>query len=146
MTLSFDPFAEFDRLTEAAQARFSTQQMPVDLYRQADEYVLTADLPGVDPGSVDVDVDGQLLTIRAERTAGQREDVKWLSQERRYGSYLRQFSIGVGIDRERISASYDNGVLSVIIPVSEKAKPRKIEVSTSSADRERSDQSVAVTS
>ncbi|MGJ8720517.1 MAG: Hsp20/alpha crystallin family protein [Salinibacterium amurskyense] len=146
MTLSFDPFAELDRLTSAAQSRVGTQPMPVDLYRQADEYVLTADLPGVDPGSVDVDVDGQLLTIRAERTAGEREGAKWLSQERRYGSYLRQFGIGAGIDRDNISASYDNGVLSVIIPVSEKAKPRKIEVSTNSVNQARSTEKVAVTS
>ncbi|EAR23880.1 18 Kd antigen-like protein [marine actinobacterium PHSC20C1] len=145
MTLSFDPFAELDRLANAAQSRVGTQPMPVDLYRRADEYVLTADLPGVDPGSVDVDVDGQLLTIRAERTPGEREGAKWLSQERVYGSYLRQFSIGAGIDREQISASYDNGVLSVIIPVSEKAKPRKIEVSTSPASGKRSHDTMAVT-
>jgi len=104
--------------------------MPVDLYRDGEQYVLAADLPGIDPGSVDIDVDGQLLTIRAERTAGSAEGVKWLSQERPYGSYLRQFSLGEGIDRSAISAHYDNGVLSVIIPMGEKAKPRKIEVAT----------------
>jgi HSP20 family protein len=107
--------------------------MPVDLYRERDEYVLTADLPGVDPGSVDIDVDGQLLTIRAERTAGTADGVKWLSQERPYGSYLRQFSLGEGVDAASISARYDNGVLSVIIPLGEKAKPRKIEVESSRA-------------
>ena len=102
--------------------------MPVDLYRDDEQYVLSADLPGIDPGSVDVDVDGQLLTIRAERTAGLHESVKWLSQERPFGSYLRQFSLGDGVDAERISASYDNGVLTVIIPVAERAKPRKIQI------------------
>jgi HSP20 family protein len=110
--------------------------MPVDLYRDADRYVLNADLPGVDPGSVDVDVDGQLLTIRAQRTAGSAEGAKWLTQERPAGTYLRQFSIGEGVDTAGISASYDNGVLSVIIPVSERAKPRKIAVQSPPAAEE----------
>jgi HSP20 family protein len=131
MAMSFDPFSELDRL---AGTLLGTAQgprfMPVDLYRDGDQYVLNADMPGIDPGSVDIDVDGQLLTIRAERTAGARNNVKWLAQERPHGSYLRQFSVGEGIDSERISAHYDNGVLSLLIPVSERAKPRKIEVST----------------
>lgn len=110
--------------------------MPVDLYRDQQRYVLTADLPGVDPGSVDVDVDGQLLTIRAQRSASSTEGVKWLARERQEGSYLRQFSIGEGVDTAGISASYENGVLSVIIPISERAKPRKIEVETPHEARE----------
>ncbi|PRY65861.1 heat shock protein Hsp20 [Glaciihabitans tibetensis] len=131
MAVSFDPFTELDRL---AGSLLSAQQgpkfMPVDLYRDGDRYILSADLPGIDPGSVDIDVDGQLLTIRAHRSAQMSENVKWLSKERPYGSYLRQFSVGEGIDSSQISAHYDNGVLSVIIPVSERAKPRKIEVSS----------------
>jgi len=102
--------------------------MPIDLYRDGDHYVLNADLPGIDPGSVDVDIDGQLLTIRAERTPRSDEGIKWLAHERPSGSFLRQFNLGDGIDTERISAHYDNGVLSVMIPITEKAKPRKIEV------------------
>jgi HSP20 family protein len=133
MAMSFDPFSELDRLTGTL---FGTPQgpkfMPVDLYRDGDQYVLNADMPGIDPGSVDIDVDGQLLTIRAQRTADARGDVKWLAQERPHGTYLRQFSVGEGIDSEQITAHYDNGVLSLLIPVSEKAKPRKIEVSTGS--------------
>lgn len=129
MTMSFDPFNELDRLTGSLlQFRPGPRFMPVDLYRESEDYVLNADLPGIDPGSVDVDVDGQLLTIRAQRTAATREGAKWLVQERPTGTYLRQFSLGEGVDTERISASYDNGVLSVVIPVSEKAKPRKIEI------------------
>lgn len=104
--------------------------MPVDLYRQGDTYLLTADLPGVDPSSVDVDVDGQLLTIRAERTVAAGEDVTWLARGRQSGSFLRRFTLGQGIDREHIAASYDNGVLSLSIPVNEKAKPRRIEVTS----------------
>src|SRR3712207_833145 len=102
--------------------------MPMDLYRDGDHYVLNADLPGVDPGSVDIDVDGQLLTIRAQRTLTSGEGVKWLTRERQSGSFLRQLNLGQGIDTEQISASYENGVLSVTIPVSERMKPRKIEV------------------
>ena len=129
MARIFDPFTEFDRIASSMlQSASSPRIMPVDLYRDQNRYVLTADLPGVDPGSVDIDVDGQLLTIRAQRTSGNADGVKWLSQERPSGSYLRQFSIGEGVDTAGISASYDNGVLSVIIPLSEKAKPRKITV------------------
>ncbi|MCU1513848.1 MAG: Hsp20/alpha crystallin family protein, partial [Microbacteriaceae bacterium] len=101
------------------------------------QYVLNADLPGIDPGSVDVDVDGQLLTIRAQRTASSNEGAKWLSQERPYGAYLRQFSLGDGVDPEKISAHYDNGVLSVVLPVSERAKPRKIQIESAAQGSER---------
>jgi HSP20 family protein len=104
--------------------------MPMDLYRDGDHYVLTADLPGIDPGSVDIDVDGQLLTIRAERTLAAGDGVKWITREREAASFLRQLNLGQGVDTDRISATYNNGVLSVTIPVSERAKPRKIEVAT----------------
>ena len=135
MTMSFDPFSELDRLA-TSMFRPGPKFMPVDLYREKDQCVLSADLPGIDPGSVDVDVDGHVLTIRAQRTAPTQGGSKWLAQERPHGSYLRQFSLGEGVASERISATYDNGVLSVIIPVSERAKPRKIEVSTASASEQ----------
>ena len=128
----FDPFREMDRLAASLlDTRQGPRLMPMDIYREGDHYVLNADLPGVDPGSIDLDVDGQVLTIRAERTARSQEGVKWLAHERPYGSFLRQFNLGDGIATENISATYDNGVLSVTIPVSERAKPRKIEVSAS---------------
>jgi len=110
--------------------------MPMDLYRDADNYVLNADLPGIDPQSVDVDVDGQLLSIRAERTAPAQDGVRWIARERSAGSYLRRFTLGQGIDTAHISASYDNGVLSVVLPVTEKAKPRKVEVQSGAASSE----------
>jgi HSP20 family protein len=129
MAMTFDPFAELDRLTGTL---LGTQQgprfMPVDLYRDGERYVLNADMPGLDPDSVDIDVDGQLLTIRARRTAEDRDGVSWIARERPFGSYLRQFNLGEGVDAENIEAHYDNGVLSVLLPVSERAKPRKIEV------------------
>ena len=128
MTMSFDPFSDLDLSRALLGTRRGPRVMPVDLYRENNAYILNADLPGIDPGSVDVDVDGQLLTIRAERTGPTPDGVKWLSQERPHGSYLRQFSLGEGIDPASISAQYDNGVLSVILPLGEKAKPRKIAV------------------
>jgi HSP20 family protein len=102
--------------------------MPMDLCKIDDHYVLTADLPGVDPGSVDVNVDNGTLTISAHRTARSDESVHWLASERFFGKYRRQLSLGEGIDASAISATYENGVLTVTIPLSEKAKPRKIDV------------------
>ncbi len=128
---TYDPFRDLERLASGLfDARRGPRTMPMDLYRDGDHYVLTADMPGIDPGSVDVDVDGQLLTIRAERTLTEGEGVKWITREREPVSFLRQLNLGQGIDTERIAANYANGVLSVTIPVSEKAKPRKIAVST----------------
>jgi len=132
MAMYFDPFHAFDRAAgQLLDQRQGPRQMPMDLYRDGDHYVLNADLPGIDPGSVDIDVDGQLLSIRAERTPRSQDGVKWIARERSAGSFLRQFTLGQGIETTGISASYENGVLSVVIPVAEKAKPRKIEVQTS---------------
>src|ERR687885_632168 len=132
MAMNFDPFRELDRMASALldQAQ-GPRLMPMDLYREGDHYVLNADLPGVDPGSVDIDVDGELLTIRAERSLRGTEGVSWLARERRGGSFLRQLTLGQGIDTEHITATYTNGVLSVTIPVSERARPRKIQVAAS---------------
>lgn len=132
MAMYFDPFHALDRAAgQLLDTRQGPRQMPMDLYRDGDHYVLNADLPGIDPGSVDIDVDGQLLSIRAERTPRSQEGVKWIARERSAGSFLRQLTLGQGIETTGISASYENGVLSVVIPVAEKAKPRKIEVQTS---------------
>ncbi|GAA1963520.1 Hsp20/alpha crystallin family protein [Microbacterium deminutum] len=131
---SYDPFRDLDRLASTLfDARRGPRRMPMDLYRDGDHYVLTADLPGVDPGSVDIDVDGQLLTIRAERTLTSGEGVKWITREREAATFVRQLNLGQGIDTDMISASYDSGVLSVTIPVSEKARPRRIEVAGSAS-------------
>lgn len=129
MATMFDPFRELDRVAGALlEGRSALREMPMDLFRQGDHYVLSADLPGIDPDSVDIDVDGQLLTIRAERTLNADEDVQWITRERRGGSFVRQLSLGQGLDTENIAAHYDRGVLSVTIPVQETAKPRKIAV------------------
>ncbi len=131
MAVVFDPFRELDSVaSQLLDSRQGPRFMPIDLTRDGDHYVLNADLPGVDPGSIDVDVDGQVLTVKAERTAASGEGVQWLAHERSAGSYRRQFNLGDGIATDRISAQYDNGVLSVLIPMSERAKPRKVEIAT----------------
>jgi HSP20 family protein len=132
--LRFDPFRDFDRLTEqllGAQAGTARvpRFMPMDVYRSGDHYVLHADLPGVDPGSIDVNVENGTLTVKAERTSRTEEGVQWISNERFAGTFMRQLSLGDGVDDEAISATYANGVLTVTIPVAEKAKSRRIEVS-----------------
>jgi HSP20 family protein len=137
MSNPFDVLSQLDRLASSAfDTARAPRLMPVDLFRDGDQYVLSADLPGIDPGSVDLDVDGQLLTIRAERSAPS-EQVKWLTHERPYGSYMRQFTLGDGVDSERITANYEHGVLSVIIPMLERAKPRRIQVASTSDRRQK---------
>lgn len=102
--------------------------MPMDLYRSGDHYVLHADLPGVDPGSVDVGVENGTLTIKAERTERTEEGVQWIASERFTGTYLRQVSLSDDIDTDKISATYANGVLTLTLPVTERAKPRRVEI------------------
>ncbi|MEV0946313.1 Hsp20/alpha crystallin family protein [Rhodococcus sp. NPDC049939] len=133
--LRFDPFSDLEHMTKTlfdAQVGTSRQPrfMPLDLYKVDDHYVLLADLPGVDPGSVDVNVDAGTLTLTAHRSAQSEENVEWLASERFSGTFRRQLSLGEGIDTAGISASYENGVLSVTIPLAERAKPRRIKVSS----------------
>jgi HSP20 family protein len=133
MAMTLDPISQLDRFAASVlDSVRAPRPMPVDLFRDGDRYMMVADLPGIDPGSIDVDVDGGQLTIRAQRTADSREGVRWLARERGGGHFLRQFTLGEGVDLDGITASYDSGVLSVIIPVSERAKPRKITVDSTS--------------
>ena len=134
--MRFDPFRDLDRFTEqvlnsAAGSARTPRFMPMDVYREGDHFVLLVDLPGVDPNSIDIDVDSGMLTIRAERQGPSGEGQEWILSERYAGSYMRQLTLGDGVDPERITADYDGGVLTVVIPVAEKAKPRKITVSSS---------------
>lgn len=131
--LRFDPFSDLDALTRGlltsqTGSNRSPRFMPMDLCKIDDHYLLTADLPGVDPGSVDVDVDGGTLTISAHRTARSDESAQWLANERFFGTYRRSLSLGDNVDVSAISATYENGVLTVTIPVAERAKPRKVEI------------------
>lgn len=130
MATYWDPFQEMDRLFSsfAGNARQSGG-MPMDLFRTGDHYVLSMDLPGVDPGTIDVSVEDRTLTVRAERTQRSDAEAQWLVRERPAGTFARQLTVGRGLALDSISASYTDGVLSLTIPVSEDAKPRKIEVS-----------------
>lgn len=124
----YDLFRDFDRLTERMMnAATEMRAMPVDLYRTGDHFVLRCDLPGADPGSIDVGVDGRVLTIRAQRSATEG-DVEWMTQERPTGTYVRQLTLGNGLDLEHIEATYADGVLTLTLPVAEAAKPRRIEI------------------
>ncbi|AYY15160.1 Hsp20/alpha crystallin family protein [Actinobacteria bacterium YIM 96077] len=125
----FDPFREMDRLAEQllGSAR-NVATMPMDLYREQDRYVMHFDLPGVDPGSIDVNIEGRSLTVKAHRTGRSEENVQWLARERPVGTYARQLNLGDGLSPDQIDATYADGVLTLTIPVAEEAKPRRIDV------------------
>lgn len=126
-----DPFRELDRLAERmlSQVTEGVRAVPMDLVREDDHWVLTCDLPGVDPGSIDISVEDRILTIRAQRSAQtKKETADWLIQERATGVFARQLTLGPNVDVEHITADYRDGVLTLQLPVAEAAKPRKIEI------------------
>jgi len=125
-----DPFRELDRLLSmAASGTRAPLGMPLDVYRGEDgSYHVEADLPGVDPDSVEVTVERGVLTIRAERTPHYGEGEPVIVAERPQGSFTRQLSLGEGVDSENLTAEYADGVLHVIIPASPKTQPRRVEV------------------
>jgi HSP20 family protein len=130
-----DPFRELDRLTAqllggSAGSTNRPAVMPMDAWREGDRFVLEFDLPGVSAESIDLDVERNVLTVRAERVAG-NGDWERLSSERVHGQFSRQLVLGDNLDLDRIEAAYDAGVLRLTIPVAERAKPRKIQVAGS---------------
>lgn len=141
MLTAYDPFGSASPLSSAFRAldqlagRGGTTTaralagMPMDAYRVGDQFVAHFDLPGVDPGSIDLSIEGTTLTISAERSVPQLEGAEWAVAERPFGSYTRQLVLGRSLDTERLEASYHDGVLTVSIPVAEKAKARRITVS-----------------
>ncbi|MFF5701058.1 Hsp20/alpha crystallin family protein [Streptomyces sp. NPDC012794] len=130
MLMRTDPFRDLDRLTERFLGTAARPEgMRMDAFREGDSVVVELDLPGVDPASIDVDVDQNVLNVRAERrttVSGGDSDV--LIAERPSGTFSRQLFLGETLDTERIEASYEGGVLRLSIPVAERAKPRKIEI------------------
>ncbi len=123
-----DPFRDFDRL--AQQLLGTTNRpavMPMDAWREGDSFVIEFDLPGVSRDSIDLDVERNVLTVRAERVA-RNGDWEMLASERPRGVFSRQLVLGDNLDLDRIGADYDGGVLRLTVPVAEKAKPRKIEI------------------
>lgn len=149
MAVAYRPLRDARRVAYAptfrSDFRPGTRLAPLDLYRTDDTYVLSLDLPGVDAGSIDVGVDGRVLTVRAQRTAPSIDGATWISRERSSGAYVRKLRLGDGIDTETIAADYADGVLTVTLPVSERAKPRKVTVSglATAADAPASDEVAA---
>ena len=123
-----DPFRDLDRLTQQLMGTTNRPAvMPMDAWREGDRFVIEFDLPGVSTESIDLDVERNVLTVRAERVA-RNGDWERLASERTVGLFSRQLVLGDNLDLERIQAAYADGVLRVTIPVAERAKPRKIEV------------------
>ena len=138
MLMRTDPFRELDRLS---QQLFGTgplarpTMMPMDAWRDGDTFLVEFDLPGVDPDSIDLDVERNVVTVKAERAA-RDDNAEMIAAERPRGVFSRQLVLGDNLDTEQITANYDQGVLSLRIPVAEQAKPRKISVTNSGADRQ----------
>src|SRR6187401_771344 len=127
-----DPFRDLDRLTQQLLGTTNRPAvMPMDAWREGDRFVIEFDLPGVNTDSIDLDVERNVLTVRAERVA-RNGDWEPLASERPRGAFSRQLVLGDNLVLDRIEAAYDAGVLRLVVPVSEKAKPRKIEIGTSS--------------
>jgi HSP20 family protein len=130
-----DPFRDFDRLAQQFFGSGTTSRpavMPMDAWREGDTFVLEFDLPGVSPESLDIDVERNVLTIKAERPR-RNGDWEMLAAERPTGLFSRQLVLGDNLDLEHIDAAYDGGVLRLRVPVAEKAKPRKVDVSVGSS-------------
>ena len=135
---STDPFRDFDRLAQQLLGAGTTSRpavMPMDAWRQGDSFVVEFDLPGVRPETLDIDVERNVLTVRAERTPA-NGDWEMLANERPTGLFSRQLVLGDNVDLEHVQADYEAGVLRLTIPVAEKAKPRKIEITTGANDRD----------
>jgi HSP20 family protein len=136
MLMQFDPFREFDRLAEqlAAGAR-TPRPFPMDAYRRGDEFVVCFDLPGMDLRTIDLTVEQNVLTIKAERHFERREGDEVIAAERPHGAFTRQLFLGDTLDAERLQATYDSGVLMLSIPVAEAAKPRKVPITAGTEER-----------
>ena len=134
-----DPFRDFDRLAQQLLGTGGTTNRPatmaMDAWREGEHFVIEFDLPGVSPESIDLDVERNVLTVRAERV-GRNGDWQMLANERTRGAFSRQLVLGDNLDLEHIEADYDSGVLRLVVPVAERAKPRKIEVRSASPERE----------
>ena len=131
MLMRTDPFREFDRLTQqltGTPARPAA--MPIDAYREGDQFVVQFDLPGVAPDSIDLTVERNVLTVHATRRKAQDDNVEFIVSERSYGTFSRQLFLGETLDADRLAADYHDGVLTIRLPIAERAKPRKVAINT----------------
>lgn len=132
MLMRTDPFRDFDRLTQQLMGTVARPAvMPLDAWREGERFVVEFDLPGVKTESIDLDVEQNVLTVHAERAASD-QDREMISAERPRGVFSRQLFLGETLDTDGIEADYSDGVLRVVIPIAERAKPRKIEITGSS--------------
>lgn len=129
MLIRYDPFRELDRYTDQLFSQNGRKGwMPMDAVRRPDGVELRLDLPGVSPDSIDVNVERNVLTVKAERSWYLGEGEEALAKERDHGAFTRQVFLGDALDTERLEARYDQGVLTIAIPTAEQAKPRKVEI------------------
>ena len=129
MAIGYDPFRELDQLAQQLMSGGrSPRSFPMDAYRRGDDFFVHLDLPGVDPGSIDITVEGPNITISAERRFNQHEDDEVLVSERPQGRFSRDLRIGTRVDSDAIEADYEGGVLTLRLPMAAEAKPRRVEV------------------
>ena len=129
MLMRTDPFRDLDRLTQQVLGTATRPAaMPIDAYRRGEEFVVELDLPGVEPDSIDLTVEKNVLTVHAERRRDESEGVELLVGERPHGTFSRQLFLGESLDTDAIQADYVDGVLTLRLPVAEKAKPRRVEI------------------
>jgi HSP20 family protein len=140
MLMRTDPFRELDRLSQQLLGQNGTWSrpavMPMDAYRDGEQFVVHFDLPGVDPSSVELNVERNVLTVKAERVPSYGDDIELQVAERPRGVFSRQLFLGDTLDADHVEASYDAGVLTLRIPIAEKAKPRKIEITGGGAPKQ----------
>jgi HSP20 family protein len=135
MLVRTDPFRELDRLTQQLLGTAARPAaMPMDAWRDGDQFVVEFDLPGVEPDSMDLDIERNVLTVKAERRPSTRDDTEMIAAERPRGVFSRQLILGDTLDADQVRASYNAGVLTLRIPIAEKAKPHKIAITNTDAD------------
>ena len=131
MLMRTDPFRELDQLTERVfGTRARPAAVPIDAHRRGDEFVVEFDLPGVDASSIELTVERNVLTVHASRTRAEDDDIEMVVAERPHGTFSRQLFLGETLDADNIDANYDSGVLTLRIPVAERAKPRRLTVNS----------------
>jgi HSP20 family protein len=130
-----DPFDEVDRLLNTFGGGARAGIMPLDAYELDGIYTLRFDVPGVEPDAVDLTVESGMLTVTVERTREETEGATWLLRERPAGMHRREVRLGERLDTGRVDAKYDNGVLTVTIPMREEAKPHKVQIKGGGSER-----------
>jgi HSP20 family protein len=128
MLMRTDPFREFDRIAQVLGTPGRPAAMPMDAFRSGDEFVVQFDLPGVESDSIELTVEKNVLTLHAERRRSADEGVEMIVSERPQGTFSRQLFLGESLDVDRIDATYADGVLTLRVPIAERAKPRRVSV------------------